>query len=130
MTVGQAIYDVLVGDASLMAVSGISVWQGHAPMSTANPLVVFGLTNTIYEYDKEDGKVQVKSYDISIYAATYTQCETVANLVESAINLHTEDYDGFDMSRARIVNMYHSGFDPDNTTEAITLDLEVRIFKD
>ena len=120
MTVGQAIYDILIGNAPLMATSGLSVWSGHAPTNTSNPLVVFGLTNTTYQYDKDDGKVQVQSYNISIYSPTYLQCDAISTLVETAINLHTEDYVGFDMSRARIVNKYHSGFDPDSNTDVFT----------
>lgn len=128
MTVGEAIWSILDGDASLTAVvPSTKIAPINLPMNTANPCIVYARSSSFPDYDKQDGKIVNMAYEIDIFSDTHKQAAEIADLVRAALDLNVSTHTGFVIDRIRFDGQDDRDFDVDRNTYQISQGYMVRV---
>lgn len=86
---GEAIYDILSNDGTLIGIVGTKIYPVHAPQRTAAPFVTYR-ENTTIPTDQKDGAApkDQKQLQVDIYAGTYTEAHTIAARIRTLLDAY------------------------------------------
>lgn len=121
MTIGEAIYTILSGNAGLTAVvPASSIGAINLPKDFKNPCVIYSRSSTIPDTTKEEEYWQQVTYEVDCFASTATQAREIADLCKTALNRYTGAFTGFTIDLIRFEGQDDRNYDPDNETYQVS----------
>lgn len=100
MTLPGAIGDILSSNVALVAVVPVAqIAPVNLPQTTANPIVIYEIVNTLPEDDKDGAtKIEEVKLEVDIFSNSYKQAWEIHDLVKTALNRTTGIFTGFEIN--------------------------------
>ena len=127
MTVGKAIFSLLLGDADLRAIVDNRIFPEVAQQDAVLPYVVYNISsNEPSDTKREPSKMDTAQIEVNLYSESYTQCIDMATHVRAALDRVSGTYSGVNVQSIQYIGEVID-FDEAQRTYNITADYDVRI---
>lgn len=127
MTVGKAIFDLLLGDADLRAIVNNRIFPEVAQQDAVLPYVVYNISsNEPSDTKREPSKLDTAQVEVNLYSTSYSDCIDMATHVRAALDRVTGTYSGVNVQSIQYLGEVID-FDEAQRAYNITSDYDVRI---
>ena len=127
MTVGKAIFDLLLGDADLRAIVNNRIFPEVAQQDADLPYVVYNISsNEPSDTKREPSKLDTAQVEVNLYSTSYSECIDMATHVRAALDRVRGTYSGVNVQSIQYLGEVID-FDEAQRTYNITADYDVRI---
>lgn len=127
MTVGKAIYNLLLSNADLRAIVDTRIFPEVAQQDAVLPYVVYNVSsNEPSDTKREPSKLDTAQIEVNLYSTSYTECIDMATHTRAALDRVTGTYSGVNVQSIQYLGEIID-FDEAQRTYNITADYDVRI---
>jgi len=98
MSVESALYERLIGDATVGGYVGDKVFPVKAPPETAYPFVTYQMRETGTNIKDSVSPLDENTMQVDIYASGYLECKDIANAVRASLDRWNNTSEKFTMS--------------------------------
>jgi hypothetical protein len=127
MTVGKAIFDLLLGDADLRAIVNNRIFPEVAQQDAVLPYVVYNISsNEPSDTKREPSKLDTAQVEVNLYSTSYSDCIDMATHVRAALDRVRGTYSGVNVQSIQYLGEVID-FDEAQRAYNITSDYDVRI---
>ena len=127
MTVGKAIYNLLLSNAALRAIVDTRIFPEVAQQDAELPYVVYNISsNEPSDTKREPSKMDTAQVEINLYSTSYTECIDMATHVRAALDRVTGTYSGVNVQSIQYLGEVIN-FDEAQRAYNITSDYDVRV---
>jgi len=127
MTVGKAIFDLLLGNTDLRAIVNNRIFPEVAQQDAELPYVVYNISsNEPSDTKREPSKMDTAQVEVNLYSTSYTECIDMATHVRAALDRVTGTYSGVNVQSIQYLGEVID-FDEAQRAYNITSDYDVRV---
>ena len=127
MTVGKAIYNLLLSNAALRAIVDTRIFPEVAQQDAELPYVVYNISsNEPSDTKREPSKMDTAQVEVNLYSTSYTECIDMATHVRAALDRVTGTYSGVNVQSIQYLGEVID-FDEAQRAYNITSDYDVRV---
>ena len=127
MTVGKAIYNLLLSNADLRAIVDTRIFPEVAQQDAVLPYVVYNVSsNEPSDTKREPSKLDTAQIEVNLYSTSYTECIDMATHTRAALDRVTGTYSGVNVQSIQYLGEIID-FEEAQRTYNITADYDVRI---
>lgn len=127
MTVGKAIYNLLLSNADLRAIVDTRIFPEVAQQDAVLPYVVYNVSsNEPSDTKREPSKLDTAQIEVNLYSTSYTECIDMATHTRAALDRVRGTYSGVNVQSIQYLGEIID-FDEAQRTYNITADYDVRI---
>lgn len=127
MTIGKAIYTLLVTDGTISAAVGNRIYPDMAAQQATFPFIVYQVIGNV-PTDTKDGTSKLDSVRVQIdtYANTYTSAQDISDRVRVVCDRHTGETSGVMIDSIRYDNEMNLGPDMDQHVFGVSQEYVIR----
>ncbi|MAO21281.1 MAG: hypothetical protein CMJ25_11070 [Phycisphaerae bacterium] len=127
MTVGKAIFTLLLSDTDLRAIVDNRIFPEVAQQDAVLPYVVYNISsNEPSDTKREPSKLDTAQIEVNLYSTSYSECIDMATHVRAALDRVRGTYSGVNVQSIQYLGEIID-FDEAQRTYNITADYDVRI---
>jgi len=127
MTVGKAIFDLLLGNTDLRAIVSNRIFPEVAQQDAELPYVVYNISsNEPSDTKREPSKMDTAQVEVNLYSTSYTECIDMSTHVRAALDRVTGTYSGVNVQSIQYLGEVID-FDEAQRAYNITSDYDVRV---
>jgi len=127
MTVGKAIFDLLLDNTDLRAIVNNRIFPEVAQQDAQLPYVVYNISsNEPSDTKREPSKMDTAQVEVNLYSTSYTECIDMSTHVRAALDRVTGTYSGVNVQSIQYLGEVID-FDEAQRAYNITSDYDVRV---
>lgn len=128
MILGDAIYSILSGDATLTGLVGTDIYPVSAPQGVNYPFVVYSFSSAD-PTDQKDGSSPIDdvSLNVDCYDKTYRGAQSIVNAVRDALDDYSGTAASITIRRIWFQNQSGGDFLEDHGFFAVTQSFSVKV---
>jgi len=127
MTVGKAVFNLLLADTNLLAIVDNRIFPEVAQQDAVLPYVVYNISsNEPSDTKREPSKMDTAQVEVNLYSTSYTECIDMSTHVRAALDRVTGTYSGVNVQSIQYLGEVID-FDEAQRAYNITSDYDVRV---
>jgi len=127
MTVGKAVFNLLLADTDLRAIVDNRIFPEVAQQDAVLPYVVYNISsNEPSDTKREPSKMDTAQVEVNLYSTSYTECIDMSTHVRAALDRVTGTYSGVNVQSIQYLGEVID-FDEAQRAYNITSDYDVRV---